>query len=55
MDEAEEVLEYMMFPSGDKAAEVVQGEQPDRRNRDEGYVEKDLSTGDVWGRDVYSG
>jgi hypothetical protein len=32
----------------------IQIEQPDRRNREEGEQERDLSTGEVWVRDLYS-
>lgn len=32
----------------------IQIEQPDRRNREEGDPNKDLSTGEIWERSVYS-
>lgn len=49
--DAEAVYDLTGVPAGRYGIRI---EQPDRRNREEGDQEKDLATGEVWGRDVYS-
>lgn len=49
--DAEAVYDLTGAPAGHYGIRI---EQPDRRNREEGGQERDLATGEVWGRDVYS-
>lgn len=49
--DAEAVYDITGLPAGHYGIQI---EQPDRRNREEGDQERDLSTGEVWVRDLYS-
>lgn len=49
--DADAVYDLTGVPAGHYGIQI---EQPDRRNREEGKQERDLSIGEVWGRDLYS-